>query len=170
MLLAGLLFGAWPLLMNKGGLNGNVSSAILILISSIFILPIAVASIKPQTVTSYWVWVCLTLILATFFTILFVVIIMKTNTVENIKWKYVITAAVCSGIALLLFNDGVSQLNFFQLAPYFVIMIVMQAIVPAAVQLIINRQVSLLEFIGYSTALISVSILTYSANKMPVAG
>lgn len=43
-ILAGIFFGAWPLLMNKSGLNGNVSAAMFSLVVFVIVLPFAIQS------------------------------------------------------------------------------------------------------------------------------
>lgn len=40
-ILSGLVFGAWPLLMNKSGLRGNTASAIFCLVALLIIMPFA---------------------------------------------------------------------------------------------------------------------------------
>jgi hypothetical protein len=44
-IVAGLCFGMWPLMMNKGGLSGNVASFVFAVVAAIFILPFAVGSL-----------------------------------------------------------------------------------------------------------------------------
>lgn len=44
-ILAGLFFGVWPLLMNRSGLRGNISSAAFCLVALIVIAPFALKSI-----------------------------------------------------------------------------------------------------------------------------
>lgn len=44
-LLTGVLFGMWPLLMNRSGLDGSVSSLVLAVITLACILPFSVGSI-----------------------------------------------------------------------------------------------------------------------------
>lgn len=41
---AGLCFGAWPLMMNKGGLSGNLGSFVFAAIAAICTLPFAISS------------------------------------------------------------------------------------------------------------------------------
>ncbi len=38
-LIAGIFWGLWPLLMNRGGMNGNASSVLFALIALIFVAP-----------------------------------------------------------------------------------------------------------------------------------
>ncbi len=41
-ILAGLLFGIWPLVMNRSGLSGNLSSAIFAGVAFLIMLPLAI--------------------------------------------------------------------------------------------------------------------------------
>jgi len=40
--LTGILFGAWPLLMNRSGLGGNISSLVLVIVMLLVILPFSI--------------------------------------------------------------------------------------------------------------------------------
>jgi len=44
-IIAGVCFGIWPILMNRGGLNGNVGSLVFAGIAMIFVLPFALSSL-----------------------------------------------------------------------------------------------------------------------------
>jgi len=44
-LIAGLCFGIWPLMMNKGGLNGNLASFVFATIAMLCIAPFAYSSL-----------------------------------------------------------------------------------------------------------------------------
>ena len=57
--LAGVCFGIWPLLMNRSGLNGNVSSAAYTLIALIGVLPFALYSSGFSLPTANWTMVVL---------------------------------------------------------------------------------------------------------------
>ncbi len=45
-IIAGICFGIWPLMMNRGGLGGNVASLILTTVMLLFIFPFAVGSLN----------------------------------------------------------------------------------------------------------------------------
>lgn len=40
--LTGILFGIWPLLMNRSGLSGNISSLVLVIVMLVCILPFSI--------------------------------------------------------------------------------------------------------------------------------
>ena len=56
-ILAGIMFGIWPLLMNRSGLSGNVSSAVFSAIVFLGILPFAVMTSGATLATANWVMV-----------------------------------------------------------------------------------------------------------------
>jgi hypothetical protein len=54
MAVAGLLFGAWPLLMNRSGLSGATSTVALTLIVLLLALPFALQQGISPTGTNWW--------------------------------------------------------------------------------------------------------------------
>jgi hypothetical protein len=57
--LAGLFFGIWPLLMNRSGLPGNVSSAMFAMGVALLILPFGVREARGSAFHIAWVFVIL---------------------------------------------------------------------------------------------------------------
>lgn len=55
--LAGVFFGIWPLLMNRSGLTGNVSSAVFALGALIVVSPFAFYEFSSVTVSVVWTMV-----------------------------------------------------------------------------------------------------------------
>ncbi len=53
-ILAGALFGIWPLLMNKSGLSGNVSSAAFCLGALAIVSPFALYGLRGPTLSIVW--------------------------------------------------------------------------------------------------------------------
>ena len=53
-ILAGLLFGIWPLLMNRSGLSGNLSALIFSIICTVCLLPVAFNHIGSFPVRANW--------------------------------------------------------------------------------------------------------------------
>lgn len=43
-ILTGILFGSWPLLMNRSGLGGNISSFVLVIVMLVCILPFSIGN------------------------------------------------------------------------------------------------------------------------------
>ncbi len=54
MVVAGVLFGAWPILMSKSGLNGPTSAAVFSIIALSFILPVAFQHGITLTGANWW--------------------------------------------------------------------------------------------------------------------
>ncbi len=52
-LLAGLAFGIWPLLMNRSGLSGNLSSAVFTAIALTCVTPFAVSNLSSLASTNW---------------------------------------------------------------------------------------------------------------------
>lgn len=52
--LAGVFFGIWPLLMNRSGLTGNVSSALFSLGALIVVSPFALFELRSATFSVTW--------------------------------------------------------------------------------------------------------------------
>lgn len=55
--LAGVFFGIWPLLMNRSGLTGNVSSAVFALGALIVVSPFALYEFSGATISVVWTMV-----------------------------------------------------------------------------------------------------------------
>lgn len=53
-MLAGVAWGIWPLVMNKSGLNGNVSSAAFSVVVLLSVLPFALGSMGGALATANW--------------------------------------------------------------------------------------------------------------------
>ena len=53
-ILAGVLFSFWPLLMNRSGLTGNVSSAVFTLGAFIVVSPFALYEFRSTTPSIVW--------------------------------------------------------------------------------------------------------------------
>ncbi len=56
-MLAGVFFGIWPLLMNRSGLTGNVSSAVFALGALVVVSPFALYEFRGVTVSVVWTMV-----------------------------------------------------------------------------------------------------------------
>lgn len=56
-ILAGVFFGIWPLLMNRSGLTGNISSAVFALGVLIVVLPFALYEFSNVTISVSWTMV-----------------------------------------------------------------------------------------------------------------
>ena len=54
-MVAGLCFGTWPLMMNRGGLSGNLSSFVFAAIAMICIFPFALGSLSDLSGARWWI-------------------------------------------------------------------------------------------------------------------
>jgi drug/metabolite transporter (DMT)-like permease len=54
MMVAGVLFGAWPLLMNRSGLSGATATAVLGIIMFLLALPVALQAGIPPAGRNWW--------------------------------------------------------------------------------------------------------------------
>ena len=54
MAVAGVLFGAWPLLMNRSGLSGTTATAVLSIIMFLLALPLALQAGLPSAGQNWW--------------------------------------------------------------------------------------------------------------------
>ncbi len=126
MVVAGLFFGAWPLFMNRSGLNATSASLLFTVVVLIALLP----------TTLY-----------------------QDVSLSGHKWWFGVAAGVCSGVALLAFNDGLSKTTPAQVGKMFIIMLVVQTAVPALYHVIYNHQLSVKTLLGFITALATIFLL-----------
>ena len=126
MIAAGVLFGAWPLLMNRSGLNGMTASAAFVIVVFLIIMPVALKS---------------------------------GLAFSGSKWGYALAAGVCSACGLLILNDGLSLISTEEVAKMFIIMLVVQASVPAVYDIIVNQHFVLKSTAGFVFALLAVVCL-----------
>ena len=54
-IIAGILFGIWPLFINRSGLTGNLASFVFASVVLLSVSPFAVSNLS-QIGNSYWIW------------------------------------------------------------------------------------------------------------------
>ena len=126
-ILAGVLFGCWPLFISKSGL-GSISATLL----------------------------------TTACTFLFVVPIALTNgiTIAGSRWWIAVVAGCMAGIGVLAFNDVMIKSKPTTAALMFVIMLVVQTMMPAIYHIAVNQQFSIKTIAGFIAAIIACILLS----------
>ena len=76
--LAGILFGIWPLFMNRSGLSGNLATFIFAAIVLMCVFPFAASSLQ-NIATAHWIWVILAGIFGAFGLLLFNSVLSKAT-------------------------------------------------------------------------------------------
>ncbi|MDO8669677.1 MAG: hypothetical protein Q7K65_05280 [Candidatus Buchananbacteria bacterium] len=132
--LAGILFGFWPLLMNRSGLVGNISALAFTFVAGICILPFALWSIGHSFPIANW-----------------------TFPVAN--WTLVILAGLFGAFGLLLFNGVLAKVTPGRVSALFVLMIVVQIAVPALYQVIMSGGLTISKGLGFVAAIIAAFLL-----------
>lgn len=94
---AGVFFGAWPLFMNRSGLNGNVSSVVFGLVSLICVLPFAIQSGSATIWTANWTMAALAGISGGI-GLLFFNSILANTTPETVSTYFVLTNVVVASV------------------------------------------------------------------------
>lgn len=131
--ITGILFGAWPLLMSRSGLNGSMASAAVVTGSLIIVLPFAFWKLDSISDSTSWT--------------------------TDISWKLVVIASIISGLALLLFNELLSKATPKNVGSLYVLMIVVQMVTPAIYQVVNDGGLSLGKAIGFAAAIIAAILL-----------
>jgi len=129
-ILAGLFFGVWPLLMNRSGLTGNVSSAVFSGVVFLGVLPLALYNLN-------------------------------TTSLMQANWKFALLAGIAGTIGILAFNGGLAKSTPETVSTFLVLMIVVQVVVPAVYQVILNGGINSAKLIGF----VSASVAAYFLSK-----
>ena len=126
---SGVLFGIWPLLMNKSGLDGFASAAILGGISFITMLPVAFASGQMQQVSI------------------------------TPQLGFVLVSGIMSGVGVLLFNTMLAKVSTREVGAMILIMIMVQISIPAIYQMVQSGEFSPKEIGGIVCAFAAAYLL-----------
>ena len=78
----GVLFGCWPLLMNRSGLSGNLSAAVFTLLAFVLLLPFAIYDGMQTAYTAKWWYAIAASICAAAGLLLFSAMLAKTTPQE----------------------------------------------------------------------------------------
>ena len=111
--MAGISFGIWPLVMNKSGLPGFTSSALLSGIAFLLVMPVAVGSGQLQQANFY-----------------------------NVAIVYALAAAVIGALGLLAFNTGLAAVPPERVGNMFMAMVMVQLAAPAIYQIFLTGNLS----------------------------
>ena len=125
-IIAGVLFGIWPLVMNRSGLAGNLATFVFASVVLICVFPFAVGNLS-DIGNSYWVWA--------------------------------VAAGVFAAVGLLLFNSVLSKATPQSVGTFFVLMIIIQTVVPAVYQVIMNGEISFTKLAGFVLAAVASFLL-----------
>ncbi len=129
MAFAGVLFGIWPLVMRESGLGGMASTAVFIAMSAAVIMPAA----------------------------LFTGVTLQG--VMSAKWHYALVAAVLASVGLVLMNHSLANAEPQRFATLFVIMIMMQLVVPSLYQAYVAGVVTVKMAAGVAAAALAIFLL-----------
>lgn len=131
-LVAGLLFGLWPFLMNRSGLNGSISASVFALTVAVFVVPFGLHQITTSGMPA----------------------------TTPLGMSYAIGAGIIGGIGMLIFNWVLANTPTTQTAITFMLIVLVQTAVSAAYQLVIAREMTLDKAIGFVFAIIAGVLLT----------
>ena len=125
-IIAGVLFGIWPLFMNRSGLAGNLATFVFASVVLICVFPFAAGNLS-SIGNSYWLWA--------------------------------VTAGIFAAFGLLLFNNVLSNATPQSVGILVVLMILVQTIVPAVYQVIMNGEISMTKLAGFVLAVVASFLL-----------
>jgi len=123
---AGILFGIWPLLMNRSGLSGNLGTFVFAAAVLLCVFPFAVSSLQ-SIGTANWIWA--------------------------------VAAGILGAIGLIAFNTVLSKTTPQTVGTFFVLMIVVQTVVPAIYQAIMNGGLPFSKIVGFVFAAVAAVLL-----------
>jgi len=123
---AGILFGIWPLFMNRSGLAGNLGTFVFASVVLLCVFPFAAGNF---------------------------------SNLGNVHWIWAIAAGVFGALGLLAFNSVLSKATPQTLGTFFVLMIVVQIVIPAVYQAIMGGGVSFTKLAGFILAAVAAFLL-----------
>jgi drug/metabolite transporter (DMT)-like permease len=128
-IVSGILFGFWPLLMNRSGLDGFASAALFTAVAFLVVAPVALWSGQVQQIS--------------FTPLLF----------------FALAAGVCGGLGVLVFNTGLAKVTTQEVGMLFIIMLMFQLAVPAVYHMIQTGDYSPRTLAGIAGAFLVVYLL-----------
>jgi hypothetical protein len=121
--IAGALFGAWPLFMSKSGLAGNVGTLIFSIVVVLSVIPFAWHTLATAP-----------------------------NSFAQANWTMTIAAGVFGGIGVLVFNSMLASSTPQNVGTYFVIALLVQVALPAIYSIVMNGGVTMTKAAGFVLA------------------
>ena len=120
---AGLFFGAWPLLMNRSGMSGNVASLVFSAVVLLCVIPFALRPIMSGSVD-----------------------------LAQASWAMAILAGVAAAVGMMVFNGMLAKATPQSVGTLFVLMILVQTTVPVVYDTVMNGGISLTKAAGFVLA------------------
>lgn len=152
-ILAGVCFGIWPLMMNRSGLNGNLSVFILNALTLICVFAFAVGSMKSSAAMNWDMIISAGVIVI--FGLVFI-----SDSISGIaaNWKIIIASAVIGSCGMLLFNGMLAQAAENNVGFLIVTMTIMQTLIPAIYQVVMNG-ITAIKTAGFILAVVAMALL-----------
>ncbi len=123
---AGILFGIWPLFMNRSGLSGNLGTFVFAAVVLLCVFPFAISSFHSIR-TSHWMWA--------------------------------VAAGIFGALGLLAFNSVLAKATPQIVGILIVLMIIVQTVVPAIYQAIMNGGLPFSKIVGFVLAAVAAVLL-----------
>ncbi len=128
--ISGIMFGLWPILMQRSGIqNVFVSTAVM----EVFVL----TTLLPLGIMNF-----------------------RMSEFMKMDWFFTVSASVAAALGVLTFNDGLAKTTVSTVSTYFVFMMVVQVIVPASYHLFINGGFTSSKLLGFAFAGLAAYFLT----------
>lgn len=128
--IAGLCFGAWPLLMNRSGLSGTLGAGFIAGFTILFISPLVLRSV------------------------------FGGDHMANANWWFAIGASIASAVGMVVFNSMLSKASTTNVSMLFTVVIVLQTVTAAAYQAVVSGSLAPMKAGGFILALLGAVLLT----------
>ena len=125
--LAGVMFGCWPLFISKSGLSGSSVTLFGGIVTFMFVAPFA---------------------------------LMNGISLSGSRWWIIIITGIMAGIGCLAFNDMMVKAKPASGPLFFIIMLVVQTMMPAVYHIVINQQFSIKTIAGFIAAIVACILLS----------
>src|SRR3989338_155005 len=155
-MITGILFGLWPLFMNRSGLNANISAVAFSATALVVILPVAFVSNGSSLMNIKWM-----VVIGCLFTAFFIaasVAIVNSSSTADVIWKMVVAAVISGALGLLVFTSMLEKATPQNVSYLFVLMMIFQITVPAVWHIIMNG-LTVSKIIGFLAAVLAAILL-----------
>lgn len=119
---SGFLFGVWPLIMQRSGIT-NVYISTAIMEAIVFLTLLPLGLVN-----------------------------LHTFEMGKMSWTFTVLASVSAAFGVLIFNAGLARSTPTTVSTFFVVMILVQVVVPATYHLYMNGGVTTSKLLGFAFA------------------
>lgn len=160
MMLAGLFFGTWPLLMNRCGMKANTFTTLAIMVTLVCVFPFFLKEFDlfQQVKWKYVIgaFVAGTAVIGVILVFVFPFFLKEFDFFQQVNWRYAISAFVTGTAGVIIFNNILALATKEEIAYLFLAMTMVQVSVPAIYGIFMNGGLTVKNVFGLICAIAAV--------------